>query len=113
VKSLLFAWVLLVLPGTAAAQFKTGEQVVGNVKECYYNYLGKTYVYTVASYGICPLSVNVNPTPAPPAPSGAMAFKTGENLRDGVKDCFYSALGRNYVLTVGPYQLCPLSVPVR
>ena len=103
---------LLVLPRSLAAQYKTGEQVVGNVKECYYAYLGKTYVHTVASYGICPLSVNVNPTPTLPAPTGATAFKTGENRRDGVKDCFYAALGKRYVLTVGAFELCPLSVPI-
>ncbi len=108
----LIACALLALPGSAVAEFKTGEQVVGNVKECYYSYLGETYVHTVPAYGICPLSVKVNPTPTLPAPSGATAFKTGENLRGGVKDCYYSALGQRYVLTVAAYELCPLSVPV-
>jgi len=103
---------LLALPASAAAQYKTGEQVVGNVKECYYSYLGKTYVHTVAAYGICPLTVTVDPTPTLPAPSGLTAFKTGENVRGGVKDCFYSALGQAYVLTLAAYELCPLSVPV-
>jgi hypothetical protein len=77
-----------------------------------YNYLGKTYVHTVASYGICPLSVRVNPAPTLPAPSGMAAFKTGENVRGAVKDCFYKALGRNYVLTVASYELCPISAAV-
>jgi hypothetical protein len=111
-KCALVAFALLALPGSAHAQYKTGEQVVGNVKECYYSYLGKTYVHTVASYGICPLSVSVNPAPTMPAPSGVTAFKTGEKRRDAVKDCFYSALGQSYVLTVAAYELCPLSVPV-
>jgi hypothetical protein len=106
------ACALLGLPGTAAAQFKTGEQMVGNVKECYYSYLGKTYVHTVAAYGICPLSVSVNPTPTLPAPSGMTAFKTGENLRGGVKDCYYRALGQGYILTVASYEMCPLSAAV-
>lgn len=106
------ACVLLALPGTVAAQYKTGEQVVGNVKECYYSYLGKTYVHTVAAYGICPLSVSVDPTPTLPAPTGMTAFKTGENVRGAVKDCYYSALGRSYVLTVAAYELCPLSATV-
>lgn len=106
------AFASLALPGSAAAQFKTGEQVVGNVKECYYNYLGKTYVHTVAAYGICPLSVSVDPTPTLPAPSGVTAFKSGENLRGAVKDCYYTALGQSYILAVAAYELCPLSVPV-
>jgi hypothetical protein len=106
------ACLLLAVPGTVAAQYKTGEQVVGNVKECYYSYLGKTYVHTVASYDICPLSVNVNPTPTLPAPSGMTAYKTGENTRGGVKDCYYSALGKTYVLSVAAYELCPLSARV-
>jgi hypothetical protein len=108
----LVAFALLALPRSGHAQYKTGERVVGNVKECYYTYLGKAYVYTVASYGICPLSVNVNPAPTLPAPSGMTAFKSGENLREGVKDCYYSAMGKSYVLTVGAYEMCPLSVPI-
>jgi hypothetical protein len=108
----LIACALLTLPGIVEAQYKTGEQVVGNVKECYYSYLGKTYVQTVASYGICPISVSVNPAPTLPPPSGVTAFKTGENHRGAVKDCYYAALGQSYILTVASYELCPLSVPV-
>jgi hypothetical protein len=109
----LVACAVLAIPGSLEAQYKTGERVRGNVKDCFYSYLGQTYVHTVASYGICPLSVNVNPEPTLPPPSGGTAFKTGENLRGNVKDCYYSHMGQGYLLTIGAYELCPLSVPVK
>jgi hypothetical protein len=55
------------------------------------------------------------PVSAPAAPivaTGGTAFKTGENLRGMVKDCYYSALGKPYVYTVSATALCPLSVSV-
>jgi len=43
----------------------------------------------------------------------ATAFKSGERTReDGLKDCYYSALGQDYVYTVGGGGICPLSMPV-
>ena len=39
--------------------FKTGEyqDTERKVKVCVYNGLGKNYYYSVASYGICPVSI--------------------------------------------------------
>lgn len=42
--------------GTA---FKTGENVTGMTKQCYYNYLGSTRVITISSVAICPLTIQV------------------------------------------------------
>lgn len=94
-----------------ATAFKIGEVQNATTKDCYYAWAGNSYVYTVASYGICPLSVTVSTEPAPPPVSGT-AFKVGEVLRGAVKDCYYSYLGRQYVQTVASYELCPLSASV-
>lgn len=102
-------------PSVATAQtttaFKTGERTRGQVKDCFYEALGQEYVYSVSAYALCPLTVRVSTGYNPPA-TPATAFKTGERLRGPVKDCYYRALGRDYVYTVGSYELCPLSVPV-
>lgn len=42
--------------GTA---FKSGENVTGMTKQCFYNYLGSTYTKTISSVAICPLSIRV------------------------------------------------------
>lgn len=39
--------------------FKTGENVTGMTKQCYYDYLGSTQTLTVSSVALCPLSVRV------------------------------------------------------
>lgn len=41
------------------AAFKLGEQTTGMTKQCYYNGLGQTYVRTISSVALCPLSINV------------------------------------------------------
>jgi len=101
---------------SASAQtvaFKTGEnQRADGVKDCYYSAGGKDYVFTVAQYGVCPVSVPVSTEQPFPTPAGVMGFKTGEVTREGVKDCYYSALGQTYVSTVNAYELCPLSIRV-
>jgi hypothetical protein len=109
---LLFCLMSAAIPCAAqATAFKVGEVQNANTKDCYYTYAGNTYLYTVASYGICPLSVTVSTAPAPPPVSGT-AFKAGEVQRGAVKDCYYQYLGRMYIQTVASYELCPLSVAV-
>lgn len=109
---LLFCLMCAAIPVAAqATAFKTGEVENGNTKDCFYEWAGRSYVYTVASYGICPLSVTVSTAPPPPPVSGT-AYKVGEVLRGAVKDCYYSYLGNQYVKTVASYELCPLSVSV-
>lgn len=39
--------------------FKTGENVTGMTKQCYYNYLGSTKTLTISSVSLCPLTVQV------------------------------------------------------
>jgi hypothetical protein len=50
---------------------------------------------------------------APPATPTTVAFKSGEATTGQTKQCFYSALGNAYTLTVGAIDLCPLSAQVR
>jgi hypothetical protein len=45
-------------PSTTTA-FKTGEREEGMTKICYYEALGSAYTRTVASYQICPMSIQV------------------------------------------------------
>ena len=47
-------------PQTITA-FKTGEQVTGTTKQCFYAALGSTYTRTVRSIDICPLSIVISP----------------------------------------------------
>lgn len=42
----------------AATCFKTGEQVSGMNKICYYNCLGSEAAITVGAASLCPLSIN-------------------------------------------------------
>lgn len=42
----------------AAMCFKTGEQISGMNKICYYNCLGSTAAITIKSVELCPLSIN-------------------------------------------------------
>ncbi len=43
----------------ACTAFKTGEQVSGMNKICYYNHLGSQAATTVASYQLCPLTIQI------------------------------------------------------
>jgi hypothetical protein len=45
-------------PRTVVA-YKTGEQVTGSTKQCYYEWAGNRYTRTVESYQLCPLSIRV------------------------------------------------------
>ena len=47
-------------PQTITA-FKTGEQVTGTTKQCFYTALGSTYIRTVRSFELCPLSIAISP----------------------------------------------------
>ena len=42
--------------GTA---FKSGENVTGMTKQCFYDYFGSPYTLTISSIALCPLSVRV------------------------------------------------------
>lgn len=42
--------------GTA---FKTGENITGMTKQCFYNYLGSQITRTVSATSLCPLSISV------------------------------------------------------
>ena len=44
---------------SGATAFKTGEEVTGNTKQCYYAFAGKRYTKTVASFELCPLNIEV------------------------------------------------------
>ena len=118
--------------GSSGAQtvtaFKTGEQVTGMTKQCFYDALGNAYTLTLRSIDLCPLSTQVRPpTSQPSARSGSVrapdapqispvtvtAFKTGERTTGMTKQCFYDALGSTYAKTIGSVDLCPLTVQVR
>jgi len=45
--------------GNRGMAFKSGEQVTGMTKQCFYNYLGSTISRTVSAVSLCPLSVPV------------------------------------------------------
>lgn len=119
--------VLMALGVPASAQsttgFKTGEQTTGLTKQCIYNALGSTYTVTVSSVTLCPLSIKVPesatrsrpdaPSTPPPTPNTLTAFKTGERVTGMTKQCFYQALGSDYVKTVGSVDLCPVSLLVK
>ncbi len=123
--SVLAVLAIVLLPQSAKAQtataYKTGENTTGTTKQCYYSFAGSSYTQTVSSVSsvsLCPLTMEVRttgtPTPsAPPAPSSAMAYKTGENTTGTTKQCFYSYLSKEYTKTVQAFELCPLSIAVR
>lgn len=45
--------------GGGGIAFKTGEQVTGMTKQCYYDYLGSAVSRTVSSVSLCPLTIPV------------------------------------------------------
>ena len=45
-------------PADAIMCFKTGEQISGLNKICYYDCAGSTAAITIKSYELCPLSIN-------------------------------------------------------
>lgn len=131
-----------IAPQSATAQnitaLKTGERTTGMTKQCYYDAVGQVYTRAMRSIDICPLSILV---PAPASPSmlrppayedpraGTMfpspptyqaprvgtttpAFKAGEQRTGMTKQCFYNALGREYIRTVAATALCPPTIDV-
>jgi hypothetical protein len=123
------AGVLLLLgcfPADGSAQtvtgFKTGEQVTGMTKQCFYNALGSTHTLTLSSVAICPVTIQVASSPRPPAPTTppppprpqtVTAFLKGEQVTGMTKQCFYDGLGSGYTRTIRSVDLCPLSIQVR
>lgn len=61
-KKLLVLIGLFFIPGPQPAEatmcFKTGEQVSGMNKICYYDCLGSTVAINVKSYELCPLTID-------------------------------------------------------
>ena len=43
--------------GNRGVAFKSGEEVTGMTKQCFYNYLGSTISRTVSAVSLCPLSI--------------------------------------------------------
>lgn len=43
----------------AATAIKTGEQVTGLTKQCFYSFAGSTYTKTIKSHQVCPMSIQV------------------------------------------------------
>lgn len=112
---------MLVAPPTQAqtiTAYKSGEATTGMTKQCYYDALGNQYTKTISSVALCPLSIQVSPTPTfnSPAPpvrqSGGTAFKTGEQSTGMTKQCFYDYLGNQHSITISSVALCPLSIRV-
>lgn len=120
---------LLALAGSRSATaqsstgFKKGEQTTGMTKQCFYDVLGSGYTMTVASYEICPVTVQVASPVTPKAsvpsyPSAdrqptATGFKKGEQTTGMTKQCFYDVLGSAYTKTMASYEICPVTVQVR
>jgi len=46
--------------GNRGVAFKSGEQVTGMTKQCFYNYLGSTVSRTVSAVTLCPLSIPID-----------------------------------------------------
>jgi hypothetical protein len=46
-------------PRSTMTAYKTGEEITGSTKQCFYDGLGNRYTKTVQSYQLCPLSITV------------------------------------------------------
>ena len=51
------------LRGQQGTALRTGERTTNLTKQCLYDYLGSTYTRTIPSYSLCPLSIQVQPSP--------------------------------------------------
>jgi hypothetical protein len=126
--AILIAVLTLAASHSLAAQsttgFKKGEQTTGMTKQCFYDVLGSGYTMTVASYEICPVTVQVASPVTPKAsvpsyPTGGerqpytTGFKKGEQITGMTKQCFYDVLGSAYTKTIASYEVCPVTVQVR
>ena len=110
--------VLLPLSAFSATGLKTGEQISGLNKICYYNVLGSAYSITIAATQLCPLSIEApNPAPrpsgvfapAPPSAGGRMGLLKGEVSEGMNKICYYDVVGSTATLTLSVTSLCPLN----
>ncbi len=128
-KLIAFAFIFAGLPAMVSAQttgYKTGERVLGQTKDCYYDAAGKAYTKTVESYQLCPLTIRVAAeqapsypsypsypsNPSPSAPSSRTGYKTGERVIGQTKECYYDVVGKSYTKTVESYQLCPMTISI-
>src|SRR5438132_1250420 len=104
--------------------FKTGEEITGMTKQCYYAFGSTRYTTTIRSVELCALSIQVRTPPLPTAQpvnpgrdtnqtSTVTAFKTGEETTGMTKQCYYAFGGTRYTKTIQAVQLCPLSIRVR
>jgi hypothetical protein len=81
------AAILAILPSRLVGQtaFSKGEKTTGLTKQCFYEFAGSTYIRTVNSYEICPVSIeigkprsNAQPaTPTPQSPSPLSSLLSG------------------------------------
>ena len=112
----------LAASGQTVTAFKTGEQVTGMTKQCFYSFAGTQYTRTLRSIDLCPLSIQVPsvpsrppspPSPSPPVPGTVIAFKVGENITGMTKQCIYEFAGSRFIRTISAIDLCPLNIRVR
>jgi hypothetical protein len=112
------------LPAQTVTAFKTGEQITGLTKQCYYAFGTTRYTKTIRSVELCPLSVQVRTAPVPQQEqqqplrdtsqaSRVTAFKTGEETTGLTKQCYYAFGSTRYTKTIQSVELCPLSIKVR
>lgn len=113
----------LLAPSQVNAQtitaYKTGEVSSGMTKQCIYDGLGSTYMRTISSVALCPLSIQVSrPSPAtdnqmrPPSGGSITAYKSGEVVTSMTKQCIYDGLGNTYTRTISSVALCPLTIQI-
>ncbi len=105
------------LSAQTVTAFKSGEQSTGETKQCFYSFESNTYTRTVASYQLCPMSIQVNPGNGygtrPSNPLTITAFKSGEEVTGNTKQCYYSFLGNTYTKTINSLAFCPMSIQIQ
>lgn len=106
--------VFVSLGASAATGYKTGEQISGFTRICYYNVLGSPYSINVPAMQFCPPTIQANnPSPAAPMPQigtvGRVGYFKGE-VREGMnKICYYNVLGSTATLTLSAVSICPIT----
>ena len=111
--------ITVMLASTAFAQtvtaMKSGEQVTGQTKQCYYSFAGNTYTRTVSTMQFCPQSIQVEegPSRVQATPVVATAMKSGEETTGNTKQCYYTYMGNTYSKTIPSYQVCPMSIQIQ
>lgn len=59
-KALITALTLTIsMAAAAGTAYLTGSRMDGTVQHCYYDYLGQTYIVTVSSSRMCPMTIEV------------------------------------------------------